>query len=139
MGQENLLNGILSDLKNLITVHHNRNEMKEDYFIRITQVNDNLGNVWNEILNQKKPILRVGDDYEIIIEANDPKDREIEYCINTFTNELRIEQNSNRFNFKIENKLVGENVSILISAYTPHSNYENKANFGISLTILPEE
>jgi hypothetical protein len=139
LGQENLLNGILSDLKNLITIHHNRNEMNDDYFIRITQVNDNLGNVWDDIINQIKPILRVGDDYEIIIEANDPKDRKIEYCINTIMNELRIVQNSNRFNFKIENKIVGENVSLLVSAYTPDSNYENKAYFRIPLTILPEE
>jgi hypothetical protein len=139
LGQEQLLNGILSDLKNSITIHHNKNEMKEDYFLRITQVNDNLGNVWDDIINQVKPILRVGDDYEITIEANDPKDRKVEYCINTINNELRIEQNSNRFNFKIENDLVGENITILISAFTPDSTYENKAVFGISLTILPKE
>ncbi|MFN0730154.1 hypothetical protein [Polaribacter gochangensis] len=139
LGQEHLLNGILSDLKNSITIYHNKNEMKQDYFLRITQVSDNLGNVWDNIINQVKPTLRVGDDYEIIIEANDPKDREIEYCINTISNELRIEQKSNRFNFKIENNLVGEHITFLVSAFTPSSTYENKTGFGITFTILPQE
>jgi hypothetical protein len=83
LSQESLLKGIVLDLKNQITVFHNKNEMKEDFFIRITKINDNLGNIWEQGGNSPAPILRVGDEYELLIEANDPKGRNIKYKIFT--------------------------------------------------------
>lgn len=70
-GQNSLLIGIVSDLKNMITMYHNKNEEKDDYFIQLMRVSDNLGNFWSKNKSPKNyPKLRVGDEYELIIEAN---------------------------------------------------------------------
>lgn len=136
-GQENLLKGITSDLKNLITVYHNKNEMKEDFFIQILKINDNLGNVWEDNSSTNKPTLRVGDEYELYIEANDPKDRKIEYELFTL-GDFTITQESQRFIFTIENKLVSESVQFYVVVRTPNSEYKNEAVRIISATILPK-
>jgi hypothetical protein len=137
--QNLLLEGILIDLKNSITIYHNKNEMKEDFFIRIVKMNDNLGNIWDPNLKGKKPFLRVGDNYELIVEANDPKDRVISYRIFTLGLGLNINQESNRFNIKLENKLVGENTHLYVQAITPSSEYKNEATKVITITVLPKE
>lgn len=113
--------------------------MKEDFFIRIIRVNDNLGNTWtNSLLDRptSPPILRVGDEYEILIDANDPKGREIEYNIMSLSG-FKMEQNSNRFNFIITNDLIQQSHSFFISAFTPASEYKNESTISINLTILP--
>jgi hypothetical protein len=138
LSQSLLLEGILIDLKNTITIFHNKNEMKEDYFIRIIKINDNLGNIWESSLKGKKPILRVGDQYEILIEANDPKNRDIEYKIFTL-NKFSVTQKSNRFNIEINNNLVGANTTLYVQAFTPKSEYKNEAIIMINITVLPKE
>jgi len=136
--QENLIKGITSDLKNLITIYYNKNEMKDDYFIRILKINDNLGNIWEGDKSPKmNPILRVGDEYEITIDAVDPKDRKIEYSIKEM-NGFLITQSENRIKIKFENKSVGENIWFVVGAKTPESDYKNQALKNIILTILPE-
>lgn len=136
-GQENLLSGITSDLKNLITIYHNKNEMKDDFFIRIIKLSDNLG---NDLMNSKfpYPILRVGDEYEIIVEANDPKGRKIEYELYN-SKGLSIKQDSNRFKFTVNKKLVGEYSSISVYVRTPGSDYTNEKLISLPYTILPEK
>lgn len=138
LSQNLLLEGFLIDLKNSITIFHNKNEMKEDYFIRIIRVNDNLGNIWEPYVAGNRPILRVGDQYELIIEANDPKDRTIEYNIFTTDNALYLTQKSNRFKINITNNIVGENTSLYIRAFTPNSEYKNQAMTSINITVLPK-
>ena len=114
LGQEYLLKGILSDLKTLITVFHNKNEMKEDFFIEIIKVTDNLGNVWEPGLRGNTPVLRVGDEYQLIVEANDPRSRKIEYELNSIKSDFKVVSNSNRFSFTIEKKLIGPHTILLI-------------------------
>jgi hypothetical protein len=132
-----LLEGILHDQKNLRAIYHNKNEMKDDYFIRITKVSDNLGNTWTNRLDLFHPILRVGDEYEILIEAIDPKDREIEYVVYS-SHVLHIVQKENRFNFTISHDLIDDHRTILVSASTPSSEYKNKALFTFAVTVLPK-
>ncbi|WP_204346642.1 hypothetical protein [Psychroserpens algicola] len=136
LSQNLLLEGILTDLKNLITIYHNKNEMKSDFFIEVTRINDNLGNIWSKSDSWEKPILRVGDEYELFIEANDPKDREIEYEIFTL-NGFKIKQKSNRFNFTVENILVGKSTTLYINAFTPSSDYKNSDGPLLNITVLP--
>lgn len=88
-------------------------------------------------IKQNQPILKVGDDYELLVEANDPKDRKIEYQIAHFSGKLRIKQNSNRFNFKIENDLIGQNTMLIIKAFTSDTDYVNESIQKIYLTVLP--
>ena len=136
LSQNLLLEGILIDLKNSITIYHNKNEMKSDFFIELTKINDNLGNIWSKTEIWKKPILRVGDEYELLIEANDPKDREIEYKIFTLTG-FKLEQKSNRFNFTIGNELVGKATTLYFNAFTPSSEYKNSDGPMLNITVLP--
>ena len=138
LSQSLLLEGVLIDLKNAITIFHNKNEMKEDYFIRIIRINDNLGNIWESNLNGKKPILRVGDQYEILIEANDPKNRDVEYQLFAL-NKFNLAQKSNRFSIEIKNNLVGESTTLYVKAFTPKSEYKNEAIKSIRITVLPKE
>lgn len=138
--QEDLLSGIVMDLKNAITIFNNKRKLVDDYFISIQKISDNLGSTWSKTSseNQKKPILKVGDEYELLIEANDPKDRKIEYQLFHFAGKLRINQESNRFNFKIDESLIGQNNMLVIKAYTSDSNYKNESILKIYITVLPE-
>lgn len=134
----NLLKGITSDLKNTITIYHNKNEMKEDYFIKINNVSDNLGNSLS-VSNQKKITLRDGDEYELIIEANDPKDREIHYSLSLNSKKILGPQLSNRFNFVFTKDMVNKHFVIIIKAKTPSEiDYENSDEFIIIYHVLPK-
>ncbi len=137
--QEDLLSGIVMDLKNSITIFHNKNNMKEDFFIEINRVTDNLGNAWGRSIfdRSKKPTLREGDEYEINIEANDPKDREIEYRIFSLCLSLNIIQNSNKFNFSFKSNLVGRNIVLGIQVRTPETDYKNEDTLRIDICVLP--
>ncbi len=137
LSQNLLLEGILTDLKNTITIYHNKNEMKSDFFIEVIKVNDNLGNIWSKDQNWEKPVLRVGDDYELLIEANDPKDRPIEYEIFTL-GDFKIIQKSNRFNFKVGKELIGKSTTLYVNASTPSSEYKNSDGRMLTITVLPE-
>lgn len=139
--QEFLIKGITADLKNLITIYHNKNEMKEDYFIRIIRVSDNLGNVWDDKSRPNEPTLRVGDNYELLIEANDPKDRKIHYNVRmspsygTFT--FDEEKESNRFNITITEEMISPLNFFLITVQTPESEYSNHDFKELGVTVLP--
>jgi hypothetical protein len=138
--QENLLSGITMDLKNAITIYNNQKNLVDDYFITIQKISDNLGTSWTKsnTENQKKPMLKVGDTYELLVEANDPKDRKIEYQLVHFSGILKINQNSNRFNFKVDKNLIGQNTMLIIKVFTKESDYKNESIRKIYLTVLPE-
>jgi hypothetical protein len=135
---ERLLEGILLDLKSLITIYYNKNKMKEDYFIRIIQVSDNLGNVWNPILRGSQPVLREGDYYEIIVEANDPKGRPIEYEVFRIGGAYKVTQQLNRFRINLDNNLIGRQTELYIMARTPETTYKNQDLLVITITVLPK-
>lgn len=137
--QKLILEGVLLDLKNLRAIYHNRNEMKEDYFIRINKVSDNLGNVWTDTINTCKKPLRVGDNYEIIIEAVDPKHREIEYEVSAMNKNFNIVQKENVFNFVIPESLISKTIMIIIKATTPKSEYQNQTQFQTVYSIIPQK
>lgn len=138
--QENLLSGIVMDLKNAITIYNNKENLVDEYFISIQKISDNLGNSWikSDANNKIKPVLKVGDDYELLVEANDPKDRKIEYQLAHFTGKLKIKQDSNRFNFKIDKEFIGQNTMLIIKAFTADADYVNESILKIYLTVLPE-
>jgi hypothetical protein len=136
--QELLLQGILEDHKNLRTIYHNKNEMKDDYFIRINKVSDNLGNIWTTSINVNDKLIRVDDTYEILVEAIDPKNREIEYEIIFMSGSFSIVQKENRFNFTIPKELINEKIMLMIYARTPNAEYKNETHFQILHTILPK-
>jgi len=77
---------------------------------------------------------------ELTVEANDPKDRKIEYKLFTLGLEknLSIKQKENIFDIKIDDYLVANSVSFWLSASTPNSSYQNRAMKSLQLTILPE-
>lgn len=138
--QENLLSGIVMDIKNAITIYNNQKNLVDDYFISIQKISDNLGTSWtnSQTEQQKKPILKVGDAYELLVEANDPKDRTIEYQLAHFTGKLKVNQDSNRFNFKIDKNLIGQNTMLIIKVFTKEADYKNESIRKIYLTVLPE-
>ncbi|MCC9166391.1 hypothetical protein [Pontibacter harenae] len=138
--QESLLSGILMDLKNAITIFHNKNHMKDDYFIELIKVSDNLGNFWGKSVFERsgKPNLKVGDQYELLIEANDPKDRKIQYEILTLGLNFSLKQESNRFIFQIGKELIGQNTLLLVKVSTPDSEYKNEIMRKISIIVYPE-
>ncbi|WP_350292376.1 hypothetical protein [uncultured Croceitalea sp.] len=139
--QQSLMSGIVHDLKNVLTIYNNRIKMKDDYFIEIGEITDNLGNSWGKSIFKRSnviPTLKVGDQYEINIEANDPRDRKILYEIFTLHNQFRIQQDKSRFNFKIEKSLVGKKTWIIIKVSTPDSDYKNEATSTIKINVYPE-
>lgn len=138
--QEELLSGIVTDLKNSYTIFTNKKNKINDYFIRINSVSDNLGNNWHKENSGKnsKPVLTVGDEYELMIDANDPKDREIEYEVYHFAGSLRLKQNQNRFSIKISEDLIGANTILVVKAKTPKSDYKNDFVFKIFITVIPK-
>ncbi len=138
LSQELLLKGILFDLKTLITIYHNKNQMKDDYFIQIHRVSDSLGNIWeNDKSNtNKEPILRVGDEYEIIIEAFDPKNRKIKYELRTLDGFL-IESLTNRISVPITAELVSKSQLFIVNAKTDNPDYKNEDSMHFRVIVLP--
>ncbi len=135
--QDHLLKGITLDLKSLLTVYYNKNQMITDYFIRILKVSDNLGNIWEDSVSSKKVTLREGDYYELIIDAHDPKSREIEYELRTVAG-FSLKQKSNRFNFTIPKLLISQSTSLICIASTPSSDYTNQDILSFRLIVLPK-
>ncbi|WP_299326185.1 hypothetical protein [uncultured Maribacter sp.] len=139
--QESLLNGIVMDLQNTLTIYHNRIEMKDDYFIQIGLITDSLGNSWGKSMFKKSkvtPVLKVGDEYEINIEANDPKDREIVYSLMSVNGKFNVSQKESRFNIKIDNSLVGKSMWIVAKVSTPETEYENVDTSRFNISVYPE-
>lgn len=138
--QLELLSGITTDLKNSYTKFSNKKNSRSEYFININSVSDNLGTTWEKSTLQeiKKPVLKVGDEYELLVNANDPKDREIEYQLFHFTGSFRIIQKENRFNFTITEDLIGLETLLVIKAYTPEANYKNESIIKLFITVNPE-
>lgn len=138
--QEDLLSGIVMDLKNAITIYNNKANLVDDYFISIQKISDNLGNSWGQSNPQEndKPVLKVGDTYELLVEANDPKDRKISYQLSHFTGKFRVKQDDNRFSFKIDKAFIGQNTMLIIKAFTEEADYVNESILKIHITILPE-
>lgn len=135
--QNLILEGVLLDAKNMKTIYHNKREMKDDYFIRINNVSDNLGSKWEGSTNSDRITLRVGDEYELLIEAIDPLDREIIYEIQFFDRVPKMVQKGNRFNFTITEELICRSETIIVKVFTPDSEYNNTVAMGIYVTVLP--
>lgn len=85
--QEEFLKGIVGDLKTKIVLFHNKNMNAADYFIKLLKISDSLGNIWERsrglIGLNTGSILRVGDTIELLVDAYDPKGREITYTISS--------------------------------------------------------
>lgn len=135
--QEKILEGVLLDLKNQITIFHNKNDMQDDFFIRIIKVTDNLGNIWKDTLDFNKPVLRSGDQYEVLVEAVDPKGREIKFELYLSNSQLNLFNENGRFNFVIPKESIGNHETVLIKAFTPDSDYKNCALFSYHIIVMP--
>lgn len=134
--QQDLLSGIYLDLRNLITIYHNKNEMKDDFFVRINVISDNLGNSWPG--NNSNLILRVGDYYEVIVDASDPKNGKVKYQLITNKGVVCDFQESNVFSIIIDKNMVAQSENFIIVAKNFDSDYDNRDGKVIRLSILPE-
>lgn len=138
--QNLLLEGILRDTKNLRTMYHNKNTNLDDFFIRIYKISDNLGNVWTDTIKpESRPILKVGDEYELTIEAHDPKERKIHYyCVHPHTKEKSPQQTSPVIEIKIDESMIKRCLTLSIYAHTPESEYENLVFRNINISVIPQ-
>lgn len=134
--QQDLLSGIYLDLRNLITIYHNKNEMKDDFFVRINVISDNLGNSWPG--NNSNLILRVGDYYEVIVDASDPKNGKVKYQLITNKGVVCDFQESNVFSIIIDKNMVAQSENFIIVVKNFDSDYDNRDGKVIRLSILPE-
>lgn len=141
--QENLIIGITGDLKTAVTIYHNKNMSKEDYFIRILKLSDNLGNSWESSTGMSlgmftDHILRVGDELELIVEAFDPKGRKITYSLQEESYGITSQSNdSGIFRIKITSKMIAESWLFKVRAETQESEYKNYESLNVGYTILP--
>lgn len=136
--QKDLLNGIVNDLKTQLVIHHNKNMNADDYFIKLLKVSDSIGNTWEYGDNGHKftkKILRVGDTIEFIIEAFDPKGREINYEL--YTKSFKLNSKEKNLQITITNEMVGEHSGIDITVETLNSEYKNSQFCEFIYTILP--
>jgi hypothetical protein len=138
--QNKLLEGIIGDLKNQLMLYHTKNMDPSDYFLKILRVSDNLGNIWessnrsDSIITHK--ILRVGEEIEFIVDAFDPKGRELEYRIQHITDWF-ITQKSNKIAVKIVPDMISKSCHIRIAVSTKESGYKNEESVYFNYTVLP--
>jgi len=136
--QRDILNGIIGDLKNQIVNYHNQNMKPDDFFIKILSISDNLGNRWDgsqiSLLGTKKT-LRVGDYLEFVIDAFDPKGREIEYEIKQHFNVYF--KGKENIKIKITDKMISKTVSLKITASTVCEEYDNSDSVTFIYTVIP--
>lgn len=136
--QKNILNGIVFDLKSQLATYHNKNMNADDYFIKLLKVSDSLGSTWEFGNNGHKfidKILRVGDTIEFIIEAFDPKNREIEYEL--YAKGTKINSKEGVLQITITNEMIGKNSGIEITVQTNNTDYKNYQFCEFIYTILP--
>lgn len=138
--QEEFLKGIVGDLKTKIVLFHNKNMNVDDYFIKILKVSDNIGHIWGSDVWIKRPILRVGDTIELLVEAYDPKGREITYELRLLYSsgvEHKVRDKEGRFTIDIIKEMISKNIFIRITASTEESEYENEDSENIVYSVLP--
>jgi hypothetical protein len=143
--QEEFLKGIVGDLKTKIILFHNKNMNVDDYFIKILKISDNLGNIWDDNNWRsegfiKRPILRVGDTFELLVDAYDPKGKEINYEVkfrSSTRQEFNVKNKEGRFTIDVTKEMISKNLWINISASTDESEYENRNSQIIVFSVLP--
>lgn len=138
--QEHLITGITGDLKSNLVKYYNKNMNADDYFIRILNISDSLGNQWgidslNNTLLVTKGILRVSDQVELFIEASDPKNREITFELISI--QFHYTQNNGQFKFIVTKEMIGQRFNLKVKVYTENSDYENKVQKDMLYTVLP--
>jgi hypothetical protein len=137
--QEHFLKGIIGDLKTKIVIHHNRNMNADDYFIKVLKVSDNLGNNWDNTMNPlgltTTNILRVGDSIELLIDAFDPKGREITYEVQW--GDTNLSSLSNSFVLSVNKSMIKPRSEIYIRVSTKEDDYENKDSTFWRYSVLP--
>lgn len=139
--QLSLLKGIVGDLKNQILKYHSKNMNIDDYFIKILKVSDNFGNIWEHgDLHTKwiDQILRVGDTLEFVIDAFDPKGREIEFSILHNYSTVQFENSSdNRIIITLNKIMISKSAQLNIMVKTKDSEYENTDMVSFVYSVIP--
>jgi hypothetical protein len=124
--QKQLAAGIAGEIRTRIIRYRSKMETPEDYFPRIENVRDNLGNVWS--VGQFKTIytkliLRPGDVIEYVITAADPLGQELKYAISRNPGSMTIRyQASNTVEYVVQPDNVGRvfNLSACIISCRPY-------------------
>ncbi|MEH6567077.1 MAG: Swt1 family HEPN domain-containing protein [Halopseudomonas sp.] len=81
--QRQLAEGIAGDIRARIVRYRSKMETPEDYFPRIESIRDSAGNAWPASLRPStRPLLRVGDELQLVITASDPLGGPLEYGYN---------------------------------------------------------
>ncbi len=136
--QQHLLEGIVGDLKTKLVIHHNKNMNSDDYFIKLLKISDSLGNVWDgnglRLGMITDNTLRVGDTIEFLIEAYDPKGRDITYKIEC--GDITLTSHTNTFSFTVNKSMIGRLKGIRIEAST-EAEYKNTCGTDFVFSILP--
>lgn len=136
--QENLLKGIIYDLKLQLVLYHDKNMNVDDYFLKILKASDSLGNnyEYGDFFSVKTDkILRVGDTLEFNIEAFDPKGRKITYVASAEGH--RVESENPMLSLTISQQMIGKFTQIMLKAITKDSDYENSAYITFVYIVLP--
>ena len=127
--QEALIKGITGALKSMLVKYHNQNMKVEDHFIRILKMSDNLGNQW-EIGNLNisgmitKSTLRVDDTINIVVEAYDPKDRDIYYEFSS--SEFHEINQTGNLELTITKEMIKPRYQFHVKAFTENEEYKNE-------------
>lgn len=139
--REHFLSFAVGDLKNKITIYHNKNMNRDDYFIRILKVSDSIGHIWvnpnpRENGFDTNSTIRVGGSLEFLVDAFDPKGRQILFELNC--GQSKLQNSDGKFTMEITKEMVFPTVtSFHITASTEGSEYENKARISLFYTVLP--
>jgi len=84
MYEKCLIVGISGEILAKIAAHRHRRETAGDYFPRIDEVLDNMGNHWTCGMGKMvftKALLKPGDDLEIVVKVFDPENWTLQYGI----------------------------------------------------------
>ena len=139
--QKHLLRGISGELQNKIIRYKSKMENDSDIFPRLERITDNFGNVWSDG-NRKNIktdiILNPGDSIEFSIDATDPENLELEYCVQGVTKW----QTSNiiRLEIKEEHIALRKVFAILMKSkrnYHSHNDRDGEVHFNYK--ILPNK
>ena len=136
-----LVTGIAGELRTRITRYLSQRDTPDEFFPRIDAMKDSLGNSHGK---GPRPVIRVGDVIEFIVEGWDPEGAQLEYEWSVSPGDEMSRQDwspNERFLWEVRPVHIANPTWVNVNMRgprQPHAEGQRDAGWSIAYTVLPE-